>query len=104
MGSLTIPNGTSKIVSVAGYVGGKVSYTIAEGVSGIIEIESSSFTGPHQFPLQVIGMLTSGLTSYAVKDWPADIPVKPGDVVDCYITLDDTFTPAFKGRVFLGLT
>lgn len=103
MGSITIPNGVNKISSVAGYIAGKVSLTIAEMPSGIITVESDSFTGPQEFPLAVVGMLTSGLAVYQAKEWATDIPVKEGNIVRCYITLDATYTPAFTGRVILGM-
>ena len=102
MGNLTVPGGVSKIDSVCGYIAGKVSLTIAEMPSGIITIESDAFGSPQEFPLAVVGMLTSGLSVYTPKDWPCDIPVKEGNVVRCYITLDSTYTPAFTGRVILG--
>jgi hypothetical protein len=102
MGNLTVPGGVSKIDSVCGYIAGKVSLTIAEMPSGIITIESDAFGSPQEFPLAVVGMLTSGLAVYQPKDWPCDIPVKEGNVVRCYITLDATYTPAFTGRVILG--
>jgi len=104
MGSITVPNGVSRIDAIGGYIAGKVSLTIAEMPSGIIEIESDAFTGPQQFALAVVGMLTSGLCVYQPKDWPCDIPVKEGNVIRCYITLDATYTPAFVGRVFVGMS
>ena len=102
MGNLTVPGGVSKIDSVCGYIAGKVSLTIAEMPSGIITIESDALGSPQEFPLAVCGMLTSGLAMYQPKDWPCDIPVKEGNVVRCYITLDATYTPAFVGRVVVG--
>ena len=102
MGNLTVPGGVTKIDSVCGYIAGKVSLTIAEMPSGIITIESDAFGSPQEFPLAVVGMLTSGLAVYTPKDWPCDIPVKEGNVVRCYITLDSTYTPAFTGRVIVG--
>jgi len=104
MGSITVPAGVTRIDSVCGYIAGKVSLTIAEMPSGIIDIDSDAFTGPQTFPLAVVGMLTSGLSVYTPKDWPADIPIKEGNVVRCYITLDATYTPAFVGRVLLGMS
>lgn len=104
MGNITVPSGVSRLDSVCGYIAGKVSLTIAEHSSGIIEVESDSFTGPQQFPLAITAMLTSGLAAHAPKSWPCDIPVKEGNVIRCYITLDATYTPAFVGRVFLGMS
>jgi hypothetical protein len=102
MGTLVVPGGVSKIDSVCGYIAGKVSLTIAEMPSGIITIESDAFGSPQEFPLATFGMLTSGLAAYTPKDWPCDIPVKEGNSIRCYITLDATYTPAFVGRVILG--
>jgi len=104
MGSLTVPFGVTKIDTVCGYIAGKVSHTIAEMPSGIMTIESDAFTGPQEFPLAVVAMLTSGLCCYQVKEWPCDIPIKEGNVIRCYITLDATYTPAFVGRVIVGMS
>jgi len=102
MGSLTVPGGVTKICKVFGYIAGKVSLTIAEMPSGMISVESDAFGSPQEFPLACVGMLTSGLCVYNVKEWDTDISVKEGNVVRCYITLDATYTPAFVGRVGLG--
>jgi hypothetical protein len=100
--TFTVPAGCSKIIGVASIVSAGATLTIAEAVSGIVELESDD-TGitPAQFLTDVVNILTSGAVAYNPTQWPAAIPVKGGDRVRAYVTMDMAQTSAFKARIQL---
>jgi hypothetical protein len=98
--TVVVPLDCSKIVGVASIISAGATLTIAEAVSGIIELESDdSPITPAQFLTDVINILTSGAVAYSPSQWPCSIPVKGGSRIKVYITMDMAQTSAFKARV-----
>jgi hypothetical protein len=64
--------------------------------SGIAEFESATMDGllPCQIPLGTAQAVTSGASAKDVKVWPMDIPIKVGDKIKGYVTMDVAQTGA----------
>jgi len=64
--------------------------------SGVAEFESATMDGllPCQLPLSCAQAVTSGGSDKDTKVWPMDIPIKVGDKIKCYITMDVAQTGA----------
>jgi len=100
--TFTVPAGCTKIIGVSCVPTANATLTIAEAVSGILELESDDVgITPAQFLLDVVNILTSGAVAYNPTQWPASIPVKGGDRIKAYVTMDMAQTSAFKARVQL---
>lgn len=100
--TFVVPQGCTKIIGVAAIASAGATLTIAEAVSGIVELESDDISiVPCQFLLDVVNILTSGAVSYNPSQWPCDIAVQAGARIKAYITMDMAQTSAFKGRVQL---
>lgn len=102
LGELSVPMGAKKIAGAWCYVG--VIDTTIEQVSGICELESPDVNLlPCQFPITPGGAVTSGARSAPIITYPMDIPVKGGEKVTGYLTLDGAMTGNPKARFGLVL-
>jgi hypothetical protein len=102
MGTLTVPDGATKIIGVAGHAMGGPGCTTLEHQTGIIELETDDGgITPAQFLLDVHGITGTGQVFGPPHQWPCDIPVKGGWRIRCYITMDMAITLANLGRVQL---
>jgi hypothetical protein len=100
--TMIVPAGVTRIVGLASIVLAGSTLTIAEAVTGIIELESDdSPIIPCQFLTDVINILTSGAVALNPKQWPCDVPVTPGHRIKVYVTMDMAQTSVFKARVQL---
>lgn len=100
--TMTVPAGATKIVGVAALCIGSGTLTSGESVSGIIELESDDASiVPAQFLLDAVQCLTSGVCSLKPTQWPAAIPVKGGDRIKVYVTMDMAQTTNFTCRAQL---
>jgi hypothetical protein len=100
--TFVVPMGVKRIIGVAWIQSAGATLTIAEAVTGILELESKDIAiQPCQFLSDVINLLTSGAVAYSPTQWPTDIPVIPGARIDAYVTMDMAQTSAFKCRVQL---
>lgn len=95
LGTITLPAGSKQIVGVWGYAVGGPGITTLENVTGIIELESQDINiVPCQIPLDPVAVLTSGVGTFTPKVWPMNIPVKGGERVQGYVTMDMAQTVA----------
>ena len=100
--TFVVPVGCTKIVGVAWIMSAGATLTIAEAVSGKLELESDDCPiTSAQFLSDVINMLTSGAVAYNPTQWPCDIPVVAGSRIKAYVTMDMAQTSAFTVRVQL---
>lgn len=97
--TITIPASSKMIVGVWAYAGAAAAMTTAEPVTGILELESDDLPlTPMQLPLDCIQVLTSGAVAYQPRVWNVSIPVKGGEKVRGYVTMDMAQTGALKAR------
>lgn len=100
--TLTIPAGAKGIVGCIPE--GHLAATITSGevISGKLELESDDVNlQPCQLPIPSISVLTSGTTSLAPYMYPLTVPVKGGERVKGYITMDMAQTGALKAAFTL---
>lgn len=101
VGTITLPEGTKQIVSVAAYAGGP-GMTTLESASGIAEFESDDIAiNPCQIPLAVNQVVTSGAIVYDPKFYPVGYQGGGKTRIKCSITLDTAQTIAETGRCFI---
>ena len=99
LGTLTVPATARRIIGIWGYASAGAAITTAEGVTGILELESEDLSlQPLQLPLDVIVVLTSGAAAYSPRVWAVNIPVKGQEKITGYMTMDMAQTGALKGR------
>lgn len=97
--SITTPGGVSKIIGVIWNVIGSSTLTIAESVTGLGELESDDIAiTPCQHILPMVNLLTSGAIALNPFIQPCDIPVKEGNIIKGYVTMDMAQTGAFTAR------
>lgn len=73
--------------------------TSGEEITGILELESDDLAiTPLQLPLDCVLCLTSGTTSFQPRVWNLAIPVKGGEKVRGYVTMDVAQTGGLKAR------
>jgi hypothetical protein len=97
--TITVPDGVSHIVGVCAYAVGGASVTIAEPITGILELESDDApVTPAQFLLDCVVLLTSGLAAFNPRVWACNIPVKAGNRIKGSMTMDMAQTSGLKGR------
>lgn len=97
--TLTVPATARMIMGVWCYACASAAITSAEPVSGILELESDDLSlTPMQLPLDIINALTSGAVAYSPRVWNVNIPVKGGEKIRGYVTMDLAQTGAQKAR------
>ena len=97
--TLVVPAGVTKIVGVTWMMTAGATLTIAEAVSGILDLECAERPiGPSQFMSDVVNILTSGAVAYNPTQWPTSIPVVENQRIAGYVTMDMAQTSAFKAR------
>ena len=98
-----IPKGAKRIKGVAStWMGGGVMTTV-EGVTGLLELESTDFPEsimPMQLPLDCAEVVSSGGVAFSPRFLPVSIPCQGQETINSYITVDNTKTGTLKGRVF----
>ena len=95
IGNITIPSNAKRILGFWGHAVGGPGLTTLENVTGIIEVESDDMNiTPMQFPIEAVGVLTSGAPPIATKVWPVNIPVNGKETLKGYITMDMVITAA----------
>jgi hypothetical protein len=100
--TITVPDGVSRIVGVCAQAVAGASVTIAEPITGILELESDDApVTPAQFILDCVVLLTSGMAAFNPRVWAVSIPVKAGNRIKGSITMDMAMTGALKGRFML---
>lgn len=99
IGNITLTAKANKIVGFGAYATGGAGNTTLENVSGILEIESSDISiAPQIYPLDTVSLTGTGMAVLSPRIWPIDIPVKGGEVLTGYITLDlaQTINPSAR--------
>jgi len=97
--TITTPQGAKSIIGIWGYSEGGPGLTTLENRSGIMEFESSDAPiVPLQLPLDVVVVLTSGVSAFSPRVWPVNIPLGGQCRISCYMTMDMALTVANKGR------
>lgn len=100
--TITVPDGVSQIVGVCAHAEGGAGITTLENISGILELESDDAPiTPAQFLLDNTMVLTSGTAVHSPRVWPCNIPVKAGNRIKGYVTLDLAQTVAGTARFML---
>ena len=99
VGEVQVPQGAKRIKGISAQAIAAGTMTTAETLSGILELESPDINlVPSQWMLDCVSALTSGAIAYSPRIYPVDIPVKGGEKISGYITLDMAWTGANKGR------
>ncbi len=90
LGELEVPAGASKLIGVACHALGGPGNTTLENVTGMFELESRTVANliPCQFLLDCVPVLTSAPASVKPTIWPVDVPVAPGNKIECFVTMD----------------
>lgn len=103
--TLVLPASTKAILGVWSYADAGASVTIAEPVTGILELESEDLPiSPCKVPLEQVVLLTSGMTSVPSHVWPLNAGGALGGArIKGSITMDMAMTSAFKARFGLVL-
>lgn len=97
--TLQVPQGAKKIVGIWAYACAGAGTTTLENLTGIFEAESVDVNiQPCQLPLDCVVVLTSGTTSFSPRIFPMEIPVKGGEKIAGYVTMDMAITVANKAR------
>lgn len=93
IGNIQLSSRARKIVGVFVTWGG-AGMTTLEGVTGILEVESSNVPQiqPFQVPLNASIPVTSGVANHEPKIWPCNLPVKGQEILTGYVTMDMTQT------------
>lgn len=96
---LQVPQSCKAIIGVWCHALAGAGLTTLENVTGIFELESPDVAlQPLQFPLEQVGVLTSGTPAIPTKVWPVNIPVSGGEKITGYVTMDMAMTVANKAR------
>lgn len=99
MGELRVPMKVKRIIGIWGYAIGGPGQTTLENISGILELESPDINlAPLQLPLDIISVLTEGSSVLQTRIFGCNIPVKGGEKITGYMTLDMAITLANTGR------
>jgi hypothetical protein len=98
IGAITTPKTSSKIVAVWVQTFGGAVITIAESISGILEIEGPDISTPLQFPLDQQNILTDGTINLPTHIIPVNVACPGGATLQGFTTLDDTVTAAMLHR------
>lgn len=93
IGNLQLSSRARKILGVFVTWGG-AGMTTLEGVSGILEVESSNLPNiqPLQIPLNASVPVTSGVANHEPKIWPVNLACKGQEILTGYVTMDMTQT------------
>lgn len=97
--TLQVPQGAKRITGIWHYGLAAATMTTGEVISGVMEYESSDINiVPLQLPLPMVDILTSGAVALNPYIFPVDIPVKGGERIAGYVTMDMAQTGGIKAR------
>lgn len=103
LGTLTVPQGVSRIVGVYG-VAVIETATAGEGAAGTFRLDSEDISlSPAKFPAQVVygpaGTLADNASAFEPKIIPVNIPVTGGARINAYMKLTKAQTGSCHGLV-----
>jgi LSD1 subclass zinc finger protein len=97
--TLQVPQGAKRIKGIVCQAVAAATLTTGEAVTGILELESPDINlNPSQWILDCVTILTSGAVAFNPRIYPVDIPVKGGERISGYVTMDMAQTGGLKAR------
>jgi hypothetical protein len=97
--TLTVPASAKMIVGVWCQAVAAATMTSGEAITGMLELESDDLNlTPMQLPLDCVQVLTSGAVAFSPRVWNVMIPVKGGEKIRGYVTMDVAQTGGLKAR------
>ncbi len=99
IGTLTLSAKARRIVGVWCHAVAGAGLTTLENMTGIFRLSSGDLDiSPAKYPLDCVGALTSGAFALNPRIFPVNIPVKGGEQIECFVTMDMAITIANKAR------